>query len=278
MTQPSLDSATPAGRRARILEVAGLFLKLGLIAEAYSRVRGEQLVLREQLRRADKLATIGQLAAGTAHELNEPIAAILGFAQLAQKSPGLSAQVDRDLGKIAKASLHAREVIKALLLFARQTPPQKAPTDLNQVVTESLEFLQPRCEHAAIKVAPSLAPGLPCVEADPNQLRQVVLNLVVNAIQATPPEGTVEVTTAISAGEVIFAVQDKGHGMPEEVRKHLFLPFFTTKDIGQGTGLGMSVVHGIVTAHGGTIQVDSAPERGTRIEVHLPLKPPAPLV
>ena len=244
--------------------------ELGLMAEAYNRARGEQVALREQLRRADKLATIGQLAAGTAHELNEPIAAILGFAQLAQKCPELPAQADKDLGKIAKAALHAREIIKALLLFARQTPPQTALLDLNQVVAESLEFLQPRCERAGINVAVSLASDLPRVEADAGQLRQVVLNLVVNAIQATARDGSVAVATESLGGEVVLAVQDRGRGMTEEVRKHLFLPFYTTKDVGQGTGLGMSVVHGIVTAHGGTIHVDSAPERGTRIEVRLP--------
>lgn len=245
--------------------------ELGQIAAAYSRVRGEQRLLREELRRADRLASIGQLAAGTAHELNEPIAAVLGFAQLAQKTPGLPAPAARDLGKIAQAALHAREIIRQLLLFARQTPPQKAPVDFNQAVREALELVEPRRAAAGVRLASSLAEGLPPIEADAAQLRQVVINLAVNALQASERGGEVEVATGSRDGRLLLSVVDHGAGMSEEVRHHLFLPFYTTKDIGQGTGLGLSVVHGVVTAHGGTIEVTSAPGQGTRIEVRLPL-------
>jgi signal transduction histidine kinase len=228
-------------------------------------------VLRERLRLADKLATIGQLAAGTAHELNEPLAAILGFAELAQKCPDLPSLAAQDLAKIARATLHAREIIKQLLLFARQTPPKKARTDLNQVVREGLEMVQGRCDQAEVSVVRDLAADLPAVQADANQVRQAVLNLIVNAVQASPKGGQVAVSTSNDGSAVVIAVEDHGCGMADEVRKNLFLPFYSTKEIGQGTGLGLAVVHGIITAHSGTIHVDSAPDRGTRIEVRLPL-------
>jgi signal transduction histidine kinase len=227
--------------------------------------------LQEKLRLADKLGMIGQLAAGTAHELNEPIAAILGFAELAQTTAGLPAQADKDLGKIAKAALHARDIIKQLLLFARQTPLRREPIDLNQIVADALEVLEPRCERSRVGVVRELSPELPRLEGDPHGLRQVVVNLVANAVQASSPGSKVRVLTSSTDSGVLLAVVDHGCGMTEEVRKNLFLPFYTTKEVGQGSGLGLSVVHGIVTAHGGTIQVDSAPDRGTRIEVRLPL-------
>jgi signal transduction histidine kinase len=241
------------------------------LAAAYSRVRGERIALREQLRLADKLATNGQLAAGTAHELNEPLAAILGFAELAQKCDGLPDQANRDLAKIARATLHAREIIRQLLLFARRTPPKKAPTDINQVVNEDLEMLEARCSLAGISIVRDLAADLPNVEADANQVRQALLNLIVNAVQASPRGGEINVSTHADGGAVLVAVEDHGCGMSEEVRKHLFLPFYSTKEVGRGTGLGLSVVHGIITAHSGTIHVNSAPDRGTRIEVRLPV-------
>jgi signal transduction histidine kinase len=224
--------------------------------------------LEQQLRLADRLATIGTLAAGTAHELNEPLGAVLGFAQLASKSPGLPESAARDLDRIAKAALHAREVIKQLMLFARQTPPNKSAVDLRQVVEEALVFLAGRCQEAGITVSRRLEP-VPGIVADANQLRQVVLNLTVNALQATAKGGEVRVSLTTVGRAVRLIVEDDGVGMTEEIREKIFLPFYTTKETGQGTGLGLSVVHGIVASHGGEIRVESSPGRGTRFEVDL---------
>jgi signal transduction histidine kinase len=249
--------------------------ELGQIAVAYSHEKGERSRLEEQLRQADRLATIGMLAAGTAHELNEPLGSILGFAQLAAKTPALPEPAGRDLAKISKAALHAREIIKKLLLFARQTPPQKATLELNRIVEEGIELLAPQCEKGAIQVERSLSPDLPPTVADAGQVRQIVLNLVVNAVQATPRGGRIKVTTSADETHVQLQVEDFGAGMSEEVLEQIFLPFYTTKEIGQGTGLGLSVVHGIVAAHGGTVEVDSAPGKGARFCVRLPLVPTA---
>ena len=231
----------------------------------------ERLRLEDQLRHADRLATIGQLAAGVAHELNEPLGNILGFAQLAQKHPDIPGPVVRDFEKIVTTSLHAREIVRKLMLFARQMPPQKTPVDLNVVVEDGLYFLESRCTRGGVGLVRDLSGDLPRIVADPAQLNQVLVNLVVNAIQAMPEGGTLTIRTRATDDHVVLRVEDNGVGMSEEVLEQVFLPFFTTKDIDEGTGLGLPVVHGIVTSHGGTIDVQSAVGRGTRFEIRLPV-------
>jgi signal transduction histidine kinase len=227
--------------------------------------------LQDQLRHADRLATIGQLSAGVAHELNEPLGNILAFAQLAGKEPGVPNQVAQDLDKIVTTSLHAREIIKKLMLFARQTPPRKTQVNLNTVIEEGLYFLESRCSKEGVAIERHLATELPEIAADPSQLNQVLVNLMVNSIQAMPKGGALKIATRVAGSHVVLTVEDTGIGMDQEVLDNIFTPFFTTKDIHEGTGLGLPVVHGIVTSHGGTIAVHSTPGRGTRFEVCLPV-------
>ena len=230
--------------------------------------------LQEQLRHADRLATIGQLAAGVAHELNEPLANILGFAQLVKKSPDLPKQVDQDIEKILNASLYAREIVKKLLIFARLMPPKKTLIHLNKVVEEGLYLFESRCVKEGIELIRDLSPDLPGIHADPSQLNQVLVNLVINAIQAMPSGGRLILRTLHDKDRVSLMVEDTGIGMDGEVLKKIFTPFFTTKDVGQGTGLGLPVVHGIITSHGGSIHVESKVGSGTRFEIQLPGKEP----
>jgi signal transduction histidine kinase len=231
----------------------------------------DQLRLQEQLQHADRLATIGQLAAGVAHELNEPLGNILGFAQLAKKCPDLPEQIEQDIEKILNASLYAREIVKKLLIFARLMPPKKALINLNKVVEEGLYLFESRCVKEGIEVVRDLSPDLPEVHADPSQLNQVLVNLVINAVQAMPSGGSLTLRTLHDKDHVSLIVEDTGTGMDGEVLKKIFTPFFTTKDVGQGTGLGLPVVHGIVTSHGGSISVESNVNQGTRFEIQLPL-------
>jgi signal transduction histidine kinase len=238
------------------------------------RAEADRRQLSEQLRHADRLATIGQLSAGVAHELNEPLGGILGFAQLMRKSPGLDSQLDRDLGRIEAAALHARGVVRKLMLFARQTPPGRDDVDLNRVVQEGLALLESRCAEAGIEVIRRLDPALPSISADYGQLHQILVNLAVNALQAMPSGGELTVETRSAGDHVRLIVSDTGHGMTEEVRRQVFDPFFTTKDVGEGTGLGLAVVHGIVSAHGGRIELESTVGKGSRFEVRLPQHAP----
>ncbi len=231
----------------------------------------EKLKLQEQLRHADRLATIGQLGAGLAHELNEPLANILGFAQLAIKDHSLTDQTRQDLKKIVSAALHAREVIGKLLVFARESIPEKTRVNLNTLIDDGLHFLRTRCAKAGIELSSNLSEGLPEITADRSQLLQVLTNLVVNSVQAMPQGGRLTISTARDNSHVLLIVEDTGTGMSEEIMEKIFDPFFTTKDIDEGTGLGLSVVHGIVVSHGGTIEVESEIGRGTKFTVRLPV-------
>jgi two-component system NtrC family sensor kinase len=226
--------------------------------------------LEEQLRHADRLATLGQLAAGVAHELNEPLANILGFAQLAKKAPHVPKQAGEDLEKIVRNCLHAREIIQRLLTFGRQMPPEKTRLSLNHIVTEQLTFMEARCRKAGVEIVRTLADDLPEVNADASQIHQVLVNLVVNAVQAMQGGGTLTIETRASEESVSLIVRDTGTGMTEATKRNIFTPFFTTKDVSEGTGLGLPVVHGIVISHGGKISVESEPGRGTMFEVKLP--------
>jgi len=200
--------------------------------------------LNAQLRHADRLATIGMLAAGVAHELNEPLGNILGFAQLSKKCPGIPAPAKNDIEKIETASLHARDIIKKLLVFARQRPLKKNRINLNQVVQDSFYFFSARCAKEGIEL----------------------VHVVVNASQSMSGGGKIKVSTRSCDEYIYLSVEDNGPGISQEVLEKIFVPFFTTKDVGQGTGLGLPVVHGIVTSHGGTIEVDSKLGYGTRFE------------
>jgi two-component system NtrC family sensor kinase len=232
----------------------------------------ERSKLQEQLRHADRLATLGQLAAGVAHEINEPLGSVLGFAQLLKKNTKLPKQAIRDLDKIENASLHAREVVKKLMLFGRQMPPQKTGINLNNLVGEGLYFLKSRCKKLGVAIKLSLDKGMPEIDADQSQIYQVLVNLAVNAIQAMPQGGELTIKTGLKDSFASLTVTDTGAGMDEETRKKIFMPFFTTKDVGEGTGIGLSVVHGIVTSHGGKISFKSEINKGSSFEILLPIK------
>jgi signal transduction histidine kinase len=264
---PELDEG-PFLREERHL-IDAVARELALLVEA-RQTEEERLRLQEQLRHADRLATIGQLAAGVAHELNEPLAAILGLAQLAGGIPGLPDQARGDNEKIVAATLHAREIIQKLRLFARHAPSQKSHVNLNDVIRDGLDFVGPRCEKAGIALVKDLEANLPQVFADAGQLHQVLINLVVNSIQAMPNGGQITIRT-VGHGQVVgLVVEDTGTGMDEKTLQNIFVPFFTTKDVDEGTGLGLSVVQGIVESHGGTIAVESKPGLGTRFEMRFP--------
>ncbi|PKN77821.1 MAG: sensor histidine kinase [Candidatus Cloacimonetes bacterium HGW-Cloacimonetes-1] len=228
--------------------------------------------LQEQLRHADRLATLGQLVAGIAHEINEPLGTILGFSQLLQSSYEVSDAMAADIQKIVNATLHGREIVRKLMLFSRQMPPKKAEINLNRIIEEGFYLIENRCSKQGVEIVRDLDPDLPEVIADPGQMHQVIVNLAVNAMQAMPDGGLILIKTRIVDSYVELSVSDNGIGMDEDLIKKIFIPFFTTKDINQGTGLGLSVVHGIVTTHNGKIKVESELGKGSIFRVLLKVK------
>jgi len=250
---------------------------LELIAQKLSQymdgkaARDAEKRMLEQLRHADRLATLGTLTAGIAHEINEPLANILGFAQLAQKSIYDPLKVKGDMEKIVKSSLHAREIVKKLLFFSRQMPININQVNLNNVLDEGLYFLEYRCARENIKIHKDFAPNLPFIDADQGQLMQVVVNLTVNAIQAMENGGELFLRTWYDKEFAFLSIRDTGQGMNKDIQKKMFLPFFTTKPIGLGTGLGLAVVHGILKSHNAKIDVRSTPNKGTEFIIGFPV-------
>lgn len=232
----------------------------------------EKRDLKDQLQHADRLATIGQLAAGIAHELNNPLTDILGFAQLASNRPDLPEETYQDLVRIVKSSLYAREVIKRMLLFSRQSRPQQSQVNLNDLLEQWRDFFEFRCAKNNIHIAMQTDADLPQISGDPAQLNQVLVNLVINAIHAMPAGGRLTISTGTTGEHAFVTIQDTGEGIKEEIFDKIFLPFFTTKDVDKGTGLGLAVVYGIVKEHGGTITVRSKAGAGATFEVRLPLQ------
>ncbi len=268
--RPDLDEGPFLKEERKLIEEVAR--QIGLIIER-KQAEEDRVKLHAQIRHADRLATVGMLAAGVAHELNEPLGNILGFAQLAKKSGDAPMSVKHDLEKIEGACIYARGIIQKLLMFSRQMPTAKRPVDLNGLVKDGLFFFDARCAKEGIKLEIVLCPELPEIVADPVQLNQVVVNLVVNALQSMQPGGgRISVQTGFDGREVSLVVEDNGCGMNKEVLDRVFEPFFSTKDVGQGTGLGLSVVHGIVTSHGGSIKVESKVRQGTRFEIRMPAK------
>lgn len=228
--------------------------------------------LEMQLQHSERLAFVGELSAGIAHELNEPLGRILGFAQLVKKNGSLTEQQDTDIDRIIKASLYTREIIKKLMLFSRQMPRQINAVNLNTIVQSILYFIDIRFQSRGIKIVERLDQHLPVIEADSVQISQVLVNLITNAIHAMAGGGKITIATKRKQNQVSLVVSDTGSGMSSEVKRKIFEPFYTTKPVGQGTGLGLSVVQGIIEEHKGKILVSSSPGKGSRFEIVLPLR------
>jgi signal transduction histidine kinase len=227
--------------------------------------------LQAQLRHIERLAFVGELSAGIAHELNEPLARILGFAQLIEKAGSLTPQQAEDVDRIVKASLYTREIIKKLMIFSRQMPQQITRVNLNEIISNILYFIDVRFHGSGVKLKTRLTKNLPVINADEVQMSQVLVNLITNAVHATE-NGEIVIATSVKGKFVSLVVEDNGTGMTAEVKSRIFEPFFTTKVVGQGTGLGLSVVKGIIDAHHGRIVVNSTSGLGTKFEILLPLK------
>lgn len=235
-------------------------------------VEEEKQKLQDKLQHVERLALVGELSAGIAHELNEPLAKILGFAQLIKKAGSLNDQQAEDIERIVKASLYTREIIKKLMIFSRQMPSQITKINLNEIIGNILYFIDVRFQSRGIRLKTKLEEKLPAINGDEVQMSQVLVNLLSNAVHAMPNGGQINVVTKVKGKFVSLLVSDTGHGMTPAVRQKIFEPFFTTKPVGHGTGLGLAVVKGIIDSHHGKIMVNSVPAVGTKFEILLPLR------
>lgn len=232
----------------------------------------ERKRLQAQLRRTERVAELGTVASGMAHEIGTPMNVILGRAEyLMERTKEES--VKKGLQTIISQVERITRVMNQLLAFARRRPVEHRALDLRQTIEDNLEIFQERLSHSNISVETSFAESCPLVHADADQMSQVLINLVMNAIHAMPEGGTLRATLAPmpDRGMVTLMIADTGHGMPQEVIAKIFDPFFTTKEFGKGTGLGLTVVRGIIEEHGGTIQVSSEPGVGTIFSIGLPI-------
>ena len=235
--------------------------------------------------RGEKLASVGLLASGVAHELNNPLTGILTFSHLLrQKMPDKSPDAE-DMDLVIRETKRCAAIIKRLLDFAREKQPEKKFTDLNQVIDDTVRIIEKPAHLRDIEIAVDLDRTLPPIWIDADQIKQVIMNMLVNAQHAVEEKGNITISTRRAQDPrapateprpmVAISIVDTGCGIPEANLRRIFDPFFTSKDVGKGTGLGLSVSHGIVEAHGGLIEVESKVGEGSTFRVFLPLTPPS---
>jgi two-component system NtrC family sensor kinase len=238
--------------------------------QAYENLRRTQ----EQLLHSEKLAAVGQLVSGVAHELNNPLTAILGYSQLLTSGGQMGPQGIEYADKLYKQAQRTHRIVQNLLSFARQHKPERIPVHINETLEETLALRDYDLRMNNIRVHLDLADNLPLTAADPHQLQQVFLNLVNNAVDAIlegSADGDLWVRTGIDGDRLFIEFTDSGPGVKDPSR--VFDPFYTTKPVGKGTGLGLSICYGIVTEHGGTIRVRNIPTRGASFTINLPFQP-----
>jgi two-component system NtrC family sensor kinase len=227
----------------------------------------ERKAMEQQVLLTNKLASIGELASGVAHELNNPLTTVMGYAQLLIESKDVPEHIKSDLDKVYQESQRAARIVQNLLSFARRRRPEKTYFDINNLVQKTLDLRSYELKVNNISLFVNLKPDMPEITADYHQIQQVILNILINAEQALTEmrrRGKITLTTSAVKDRIRINIADNGPGISESNIDKIFDPFFTTKELGKGTGLGLSVCHGIVTAHGGKIYVESEKGKGCR--------------
>lgn len=244
-------------------------LKIGSLLERIE-INNSELSMKRQMERADRLAILGELTAGIAHELNTPLANILGFAELLQSKLENDPQSDRDLDKIITNAIFSREVVKKLMFFACEMPQEMKPVNLVVIIKGSINLLEPTFRKNNVKYIVKIEDETLTLRADTVQLTQIIFNLLMNAIYFSPKNGLVTIEAYQNDKNIILKITDEGKGLSEEALLKVFQPFYTTKPVGEGSGLGLSVVHGIVLSHKGKITAKNHIKKGAIFEVRLP--------
>jgi two-component system NtrC family sensor kinase len=237
------------------------------------RARSEELVkMQARVAQSERLASIGQLAAGVAHEINNPLGGVLALTSLTLEDLPPDDPNRENLEEVVRQTRRCSEIVKHLLEFSRQHAVSAEEVDVNEVLEKTLALLERQSIFFNIAVEKRLAPDLPRIMADRSQLQQVLMNILMNAVQAMDERGTVTLTSRYDRerDRVELSIRDTGCGIPADKIDRIFDPFFTTNRTGQGTGLGLSIAYGIVEEHGGRIEVESTPGKGSLFTVYLP--------
>ena len=248
---------------------------VGIFTDLRSRLMMEKKLQEThlQLVSSEKMASLGKLAAGIAHEINNPLGGILIYSSLMMEDLPEEDSRRGDLARIVQEAGRCKEIVKSLLEFARQTEPRMEPTDINRAINDGLFFLVNQALFHNIQIVKKFDPFLPFVRGNGSQLKQVFMNIIVNAAEAMHGSGTLTITTSPAPDRKMVFVEftDTGEGIPEENLTRIFDPFFTTKEVGKGTGLGLATSYGIVEDHGGKINVKSKVGVGTTFTIELPI-------
>ncbi|KPA12113.1 PAS/PAC sensor signal transduction histidine kinase [Candidatus Magnetomorum sp. HK-1] len=236
------------------------------------RIKNELEKAQVQILQSEKMASLGKLAAGVAHQLNNPLGGITLFTKLVLEEYDLEEAAREDLSRILRDAERCRDTVKELLEFARQTRHMMRPNDINRAISRTLFLLENQTLFHNIDIIKQLTPGLPPAHSDVQQLNHVFMNIILNAADAMEGRGALTVITSQSDDKqyVVVTIEDTGPGIPEDVLPHIFEPFYTTKEEGKGTGLGLSLVYGIVQNHGGTIVANTGTD-GTTFTIQLPV-------
>jgi signal transduction histidine kinase len=253
--------------------------EIGQLSTSFNEMADELMERERSLKSAqlalvqsEKMAAVGTLSAGLAHEVKNPLSAVLGYAQLSKRKLGQPDVIRQHLDTIENETRRCNEIISNLMQFSRQEKGEFTDVTVNEVVEKSVGIVDHQLGLNNVHVNMQLAPDIPEIIGNPNQLQQVLMNLAINAQQAMAPDGgTVDIVTSCDDDKVYISVSDTGPGISEEVAKKIFEPFYTTKAAGEGTGLGLSVTYGIIQDHNGDIRVERADSGGARFVIELPL-------
>jgi two-component system NtrC family sensor kinase len=236
----------------------------------------QRRLMQKQIAQADKLASIGELSSGIAHEINNPLGIILGYTQLLIRGEDKQSDRYEDLKTIERHVRSCKAIVEDLLNFARTSSPRKEQLSIHTVIDDVIGFVRHHSNLEDIQINTHFAPYLPPVLIDEKKIKQVLINLLMNAIHAVTGNGTIDITTGLNneASRITVKVADSGHGIAKENLSRIFDPFFTTKPTGEGTGLGLSVSYGILKGHGGDITVKSQPGQGAAFTLSFPVTQP----
>ncbi|MGE5943082.1 MAG: sensor histidine kinase [Flavobacteriales bacterium] len=255
--------------REEQLLINNVALKIGDLLERIE-IRNNEMVLKRHMEKADRLAILGQLTAGIAHELNTPLANILGFSELLKSKLEADGASVADLDKIINSAIYSREVVKKLMFFACEMPQEMKRVNMVPIIKNAMNLLELTFRKHKVKYVVKIDDDVIMLRADSVQLTQIIFNLLINAIYFSPENALETISAYQNKKEVILKISDEGTGLSEEALEKVFQPFYSTKPVGEGSGLGLSVVHGIVMSHKGIILAENNPLKGATFTITLP--------